>query len=126
MRSLYRIYKVMTNPKTFENKVKDMGTTERYSGLASWNVTKDLSYPVLSNFRYETDQYGVKVATYIDPVGNHYKEVREKILDQISLKKHYQPRQKVEYYAKRVNDKTLTASQREFAQRRLVELKKII
>jgi hypothetical protein len=123
MEAIYRIYKMYTNRKTFETKVEEAGTTKRFTPKANWQITEKMTKGLADNYEYEIDDKGVKVATHTDFLGTHYKYVRERFVDEASNT--YDVKDKVSYFKKRVNDKSLTDGQREYAKNRLMALRKI-
>ena len=126
MLGIYRTTRVTFNVKTRKYSSVDLGVAEKFINKDSWKATKDLSEPVLRNFNFELDEFGVKHAMYDDVAGRHYIESREKILvDQQSnsYKANYGLKEKIQYFKNRVNDKALTVGQREYASKRLAELK---
>jgi len=125
MLGLYRTKIISINPKTLESKIRDTGLDERFINKDSWKVTKELSEPVFTNFKIEEDSVGVKTVTFNDPIGRHYLVTREKL---VSASTHhdvgkYSLNDKLNYFKKRVNDKTLTLGQREYARQRLADIK---
>jgi len=121
--AIYRIYKMYTNRKTFETKVVESGTTKRFTPKANWQITEKMTKGLADNYEYEIDDKGVKVATHTDFLGNHYKYVREDFVNDKTKK--FDVKDKVNYFMKRVNDKSLTDGQREYAKSRLMALRKI-
>lgn len=126
MLGLYRTQRVTFNPKTMQLKTVDLGVAEKFIHKENWNATKELSEPVLTNFKFESDNLGVKQAVYDDVAGRHYIETREKIIypkrNELNRGK-YGLQDKIQYFKRRVNDKALTVGQREYASKRLAELK---
>lgn len=132
----YRLVRLDTNRKTFETKVIDEGLIEHSNSIKAWQDYKDESYPLFRNFNFETDDEGVKVATFVDSVGRHLKMERispvvfnmssvmkgSKKIDTKEIK--YDVRDKLNYFSKRVNNKRLTDGQRRYAEQRLMTLKK--
>lgn len=126
MLGLYRTKRVTFNPKTMQLKTVDLGVEEKFIHKDNWKATKELSEPVLKNYRFETDDFGVKQAVYDDVAGRHYIETREKIIQTKSYESNqgkYGLNEKIQYFKRRVNDKALTVGQREYASKRLAKLK---
>lgn len=121
---LYRILQLQIHSKTWETKTNDEGTIEMSSDPKVWKEYRDRTYPLFSRFYLDTDEHGVKMATYIDNVGYHYKAIREKKPDQKKENMKFGVRDKVNYFSKRVNDKSLSVGQRKYAESRLMALRK--
>jgi hypothetical protein len=106
----------VTRIEPFTHKVRkfDKGIHEHRITPGHWQVNKEMSKGRFSDFRTKIDKYGVKEVDYSDLSGSRYHLKRIQVIIPIDTKK--------EYYQKRMNDKSLTVAQREFAKKRLKDL----